>query len=139
MEIDSQVVTYVAEHRVWLLDRAALATMFMGTNRAVLAVVGLAGFAIVIWLRKWRMAVTTGFALVASALVSEVLKDLIGRGRPGPSWALVDAAGSAMPSADAAMTAAVGIAIFLAVDWPTPLARRIGGVTLFVGEKGKVQ
>jgi len=49
-------VTYVAEHRTWLLDRIALVTMFIGTNPAVLAIVGLVGIAIVIWLRNWRMA-----------------------------------------------------------------------------------
>ena len=108
MDIDSQVVTYIAEHRAWLLDRVALATMFIGTNRGTLAVIGLVGLAIVIWLRKWRMA-------VAAAL------------------ALVDAAGSSLPSADAAMTAAVAIAIFLAVDWPTPMVRRIAAVALIVG------
>lgn len=32
MDLDSLVVTYLAEHRTWLLDRAALATMFIGTN-----------------------------------------------------------------------------------------------------------
>jgi membrane-associated phospholipid phosphatase len=133
MDIDSQVAAYVAEHRAWLLDRVALATMFIGTNRGALAVIGLVGFAIVIWFRKWRMAVAAGLALISSALVSELLKDLIGRRRPAPSLALVDAAGSSMPSADAAMTAAVAIAIFLAVDWPTPMVRRIAAVALIAG------
>jgi membrane-associated phospholipid phosphatase len=133
MDIDSQVVTYIAEHRAWLLDRVALATMFIGTSRGTLAVIGLVGLAIVIWLRKWRMAVAAALALISSALVSELLKDLIGRRRPAPTLALVDAAGSSLPSADAAMTAAVAIAIFLAVDWPTPMVRRIAAVALIVG------
>jgi undecaprenyl-diphosphatase len=130
MDIDSQVITFLAQHRAWLLDRAALATMFIGTNREALAVIGLGGFTIVIWLRKWRMAAAAGLALISSTLVAEVLKDLIVRRRPASSLALVNAAGSSMPSADAVMTAAVAIAIFLAVDWPTSVVRRAAAVAL---------
>jgi undecaprenyl-diphosphatase len=130
MDIDSQVVTYLAEHRVWLIDRAALATMFIGTNRGALAVIGLVGFAIVIWLRKWRIGIAAGIALLSSMFVSEMLKELIGRQRPAPILALVSAAGSSMPSADAAMTAAVAIAIFLVVDWPASGVRRAAAAVL---------
>jgi undecaprenyl-diphosphatase len=130
VDIDSQVVTYLAEHRTWLLDRAALATMFIGTNLGALAVVGLGGLAIVVWLRRWRMAAAAGLALISATLVSELLKDLIRRPRPTPSLALVDAAGSSMPSSVAATTAAVAIAIFLAVDWPTTMVRRTAAAAL---------
>jgi membrane-associated phospholipid phosphatase len=130
MGMDSQVATYIAEHREWLLDRAVNVTMFVGTDRTALAVIGLVGIAIVIWLRKWRMAAAVGLALVSSALIAEVLKDLIGRPRPAPSLALIYAAGSSMPSSNAAVTAAVATAIFLAVDWPRSMVRRIVAVAL---------
>lgn len=130
MEIDSAVATLIAEHRVWLLDRAAIATMFVGTNRTALAVVGLVGLGLVIWLRQWRVAAAAGLALISSILFAEVLKELIGRPRPAPSLALVYAAGSSMPSADATMTAAVTTVIFLTIDWETPTVRRIAGVAL---------
>jgi undecaprenyl-diphosphatase len=133
MNLDSQVVAYFAEHRAWLLDQAALATMLVGTNRAALLIIGLFGIAIVIWLRQWRMAPAAGLALILSTLVAEVLKELIGRPRPASSLALVHAAGSSMPSADATMTAAVAIAVFLAVDWPTSLFRRIAAAALLAG------
>jgi len=132
MHIDSQVAAYVAEHRVWLLDRAAVATMFVGTNRAALAVIALVGVAIVIWLRNWQMAAAVGLALISSAAVALVLKELIGRPRPAPSLALVYAAGSSMPSANAAVTAAVATAIFLAVDWPRSMVRRFAAAVLLV-------
>jgi undecaprenyl-diphosphatase len=115
---------------VWLLDGAAIATMFAGTNLAALAVIGLVGLAIVIWQRQWRMAAAAGLALISSALIAEALKDLIGRPRPAPNLALVFAAGSSMPSTNAAMTAAVATAIFLAVRWPTSMVRRIAAVAL---------
>ena len=132
MQLDSQVAAFIAEHRVWILDRAAVATMFVGTDGEALAVIALVGVAIVIWLRKWQMAAAVGLALISSAAVALVLKDLIGRPRPAPSLALVYAAGSSMPSANAAVTAAVATAIFLAVDWPRPMVRRFAAAVLLV-------
>ena len=131
MDLDSQVANFLADHRLWLLDRAAIATMFVGTNVVALAVVALAGLAIVIWLRNWRLAIGGGLALVSSALVAEVLKDLVGRPRPAMSLALVNASGLSMPSAAAAVTAAVAIVIFLSVAWPTAMVRRIAAAVLF--------
>jgi hypothetical protein len=40
-DIDIQIVTYFAEHRAWFLDRVALATMVIGANRLLLAIIGL--------------------------------------------------------------------------------------------------
>ena len=133
MDLDSLVVTYLAEHRTWLLDRAALATMFIGTNLAALAVIGVVGLSIVIRLRTWRMAVAALLALISSTLVAELLKDVIGRRRPAPNLALVEASGSSMPSSVAAVTAAVAIAIFLAAAWPTPMGRRTAAAALVAG------
>jgi undecaprenyl-diphosphatase len=133
MDLDSQVVTYLAEHRTWLLDRAALATMFIGTNIGALAVIGVVGSMIVIRLRTWRMAVAAGLALISSTLVAELLKALINRPRPDRSLALVEAAGSSMPSSVAAVTAAVAVAILLSVDWPTPVDRRAAAAALTAG------
>ncbi len=107
--------------------------MFMGTNLAAMAVIGLVGFVIVILLRKWRSAIAVGLALIASTLVAELLKGLIGRRRPDPSLAIVSAAGSSMPSVAAAIAAAVAIAIFLAVDWPTPILRGAVAAALIAG------
>ena len=133
MDLDSQIADFLAEHRMWLLDRAALATMFVGTNLVALAVVALSGLAIVIWLRNWRLVVGGGLALISSALVAEVVKDLVGRPRPAPSLALVFASGSSMPSAIATVTAAVAVAVFLAVAWPTAVVRRIAAAALIAG------
>ena len=133
MDLDSQVADFLADHRLWLLDRAAMATMFVGTNLVALAVVALTGLAIAIWLRNWRLAVGGGLALVSSALVAEVLKDLVGRPRPALSLALVYASGSSMPSAIATVTAAVAIASFLGVAWPTAIVRRGAAAALIAG------
>jgi undecaprenyl-diphosphatase len=130
MQIDSQVVTYLAEHRTWLLDRAALATMYVGSHRAPQALIGLVGFGIVMWMRNLRLGVATGSALILSTFISEVMKGLIGRHRPPPSLAMVDAAGSSFPSGVAAMTAAVAIAFFLVADWPTPAIRLLAALAL---------
>jgi membrane-associated phospholipid phosphatase len=130
MDLDSQIANFLAEHRMCLLDRAAIATMFVGTNVVALAVVALAGLAIVIWLRNWQLAVGAGLALISSALIAEVLKDLVGRPRPAPSLALVYAPGLSMPSGAAAVTAAIATAIFLGVAWPTSMVRRIAAAVL---------
>src|SRR5487761_116548 len=130
MDIDSQIVTYFAEHRTWILDRAALLTMVVVTSWVAVAIVGLAGSAIVIWLRIWRVALAGGLALVSSIVVVEALKGLIDRGRPTPTFAMVHAVGASMPSAAAAITAAAAVATYLAVDWPTPMVRRTAAAAL---------
>jgi undecaprenyl-diphosphatase len=43
---------------------------------------------------------------------------------------MVDAAGSSFPSGIAAMTAAVAIAFFLVVDWPTRTVRLLAAAAL---------
>jgi undecaprenyl-diphosphatase len=130
MQIDTQVVTYLAEHRTWLLDRAALATMYIGSHRAPQALVGLAAFGIVMWMRNWRAGVAAGSALILSTFSSEVLKDLIGRHRPGPGLAMVAAGGSSFPSGIAAMTSAIAVAVFLTVAWPASIVRLLAAAAL---------
>jgi hypothetical protein len=67
-----------------------------------------------------------------SALLAEVLKEIIGRGRPPASAALIHAGGLSMPSTDAALTSAAAVALYLGLTWLDRGRRRLAGAALLV-------
>ncbi|MGH2717548.1 MAG: phosphatase PAP2 family protein [Actinomycetota bacterium] len=117
MGIDLAVLRFVADHRSPLLNSIARAVMWAGTAPAAFAVGALAVGTFVIWTRRWRLAAAGAVALVVSYYAAAVLKAVFTRPRPPLSLALVQLGGWSMPSSQAAMTAALGVAGFLAFDW----------------------
>jgi membrane-associated phospholipid phosphatase len=130
---DARVLSWVVAHRFPLGDNAARAVMLVGTHRLVLAAAALLGLAWVVARRRYRLGAAVVLAVVVSALVAEVLKETMGRGRPPASAALVHAGGLSMPSTDAALTAAAAVALYLGVTWLEPGRRRLVGAVLVAG------
>ncbi|MEO7556820.1 MAG: phosphatase PAP2 family protein [Acidimicrobiales bacterium] len=126
MGIDERVVRFLADHRFSLSDRLARAAVTAGTNRVLLLIAAAIAIAYVARASQWRAAAATTLAVVSAGLVANGLKLLIDRARPPADLAIVHAAGSSMPSTDAALTAAAGLAVVLAVSWPTLSIRRAG-------------
>ena len=73
-------------------------------------------------LRAWRVAATVAFSVLVAVAAAGVLKQLIDRARPPADLALVHLAGPAMPSTHAALSAAAGAAVFLALSRAVPRA-----------------
>ena len=95
--------------------------MAIGTDVRVWAAGALVALVATIALRAWRVAATVAFAVVAAVAAAAVLKQLIDRARPPADLALVHLDGPGMPSTHAALSAAAGTAVFLALS---PALRR---------------
>lgn len=100
--------------------------MVLGTSPVVWAVAGLGGAILVVRTRRWRLAAAAGLALVLADVAANLLKRAVVRPRPPFDLALVHLRGWSMPSTQAALTAAVAVAVFLAEDWPANLRRWAG-------------
>ncbi len=129
MGADEPVVTFLAGHRVGVLDSLARGAMAAGTSVVVLLLCAVVGLVVVVLTKQWRLALAVALAFVSSVVVTLVMKGWIGRGRPPARLALVDVAGPSMPSTHAAVTAAVAVAALLVFEWPSPRLR-LGAATL---------
>lgn len=130
---DATVMSWIAAHRFPLGDQAARAVMLAGTHRLVLAAAVLLCLAYVVVRRRYRLGAAVVLAVVVSALLAEVLKEIIGRDRPPASAALVHAGGLSMPSTDAAVTSAAAVALYLGLTWLERGRRRLVGGVLVAG------
>jgi len=130
---DATVMSWVVAHRFPLGDHAARAVMLAGTHRLVLAAAALLYLSYVAVRRRYRLGAAVVLAVVVSALLAQVLKDVIGRGRPPASAALIHAGGLSMPSTDAALTSAAAVALYLGLTWLDRGRRRLAGAALLAG------
>ncbi len=127
---DVGITNWMAAHRTGWADWPARAGLSAGTNMWVLALVLGVAVVLVVVRRSWVPALTVAGAVVLAAVVSTILKILIGRPRPSVELALVHIGGYSMPSTDGAVTAAAAFALFLAIGLPSGSRRRLFGFLL---------
>ena len=130
---DTTLMRWVAANRFPIGDQLAHGIMSLSTNLVILAVATLLGLVYVVARHRYRLAAGVVIAVVASTLIAELLKQILGRARPPASMALVHANGLSMPSTDAALTAAAATALYVGLVWVHPRARRLAGVILAAG------
>lgn len=130
---DSTVMSWIATHRFPLGDTLARAVMAAGTTPVVAAAAALLCGVYVVVRHRYRLAAGILLAVVASALIAEILKQVLGRARPPASMALVHASGLSMPSTDAALTAGAAAALFVGLTWLGPTHRCVAGAVLAAG------
>jgi membrane-associated phospholipid phosphatase len=130
---------WVAAHRTDWLNHVAFGVMDVGTTVAGIAVCALVAAAFVRRSRlRWAAAAAVVAFLVAGLLASG-LKPLFGRPRPPADLALVTVGGASFPSAQAAETAAVAVALLVATAWSSRNAMRVaaaGSVLVLAGIGG---
>jgi undecaprenyl-diphosphatase len=131
--LDTTLMAWVATHRFLLGDQVALGVMAAGNSRVVLAGVALGGLAYTFARRRYRLAAGVVLAVLASALVAEGLKQVVGLARPPASMALVHANGLSMPSTVAAFTSAAAVALFVGLTRLRSRRPRLVGVVLAAG------
>jgi len=119
--LDVDLLQFVAAHRFDELTWVARAVMAIGTDVRVWAAGTLVALVATVALRAWRVAATVAFSVLVAVAAAGVLKQLIDRARPPADLALVHLAGPAMPSTHAALSAAAGTAVLLALS---PALRR---------------
>ena len=122
--LDNGTMRLVVEHRTDWATAVAKAVMWLGTTPAALAVGVLVAAAVVVALRAWRPAAAAVGALVAAAVAAAVLKAVFRRPRPPEELALVATGGFSFPSTQAMETAAITVALFLAVPATMPALAR---------------
>lgn len=130
------LIDWVVSHRTAWATQISRALMAVGTHLAVLGVLTLAVLGYLLIRRRWAVIVTVTGAAIISLVAAGVLKSVIGRPRPPADLALVHVDGYSMPSTDGAVTAAVGVALFLATSWSTRRPRALFGVLLVVAVMG---
>lgn len=136
MGVDDSLVTFLADHRVPVLNRLSRGAMAVGTNPVVIIIVIVAGAVYMVRRRQWRLACAVALAFVMSVLVTGGLKVWIDRSRPPAHLALVQVAGPSMPSTHAAWTAAVAVVVLLMVEWRWPRVRLAVAVGLLLAVVG---
>jgi undecaprenyl-diphosphatase len=115
---------FLVEHRADWATTLAKAVMWVGTTPAALAVGVLVAAAVVVALRAWRPAAAAVGALVTAAVGAAVLKAIFQRARPPADVALVATGGFSFPSTQAMETAAITVALLLAVPATMPALSR---------------
>jgi undecaprenyl-diphosphatase len=127
---DHDVLSWMADHRTGVLTELARPTTWLGSGRVVTGVV----VVVVVFLavtRRWALAGFLVAATAGTAVLVELVKDLVGRHRPPPVDRLVGAGGAAFPSGHTAQAIACfgGLAF---VAWRIGVPRRALGVGLVV-------
>lgn len=111
--VDERIMRFAAGHRSFLFTRVSQVVMALGGRKA--DVVAVVIVAVYVWrTRRWVPVAAAGVAALGSLGSAAVLKQLIARPRPPVARAIVYASGYSMPSSDAAFTAAVAAAAYLA-------------------------
>jgi undecaprenyl-diphosphatase len=109
---------WVADHRAGWLSDVAFGVMDVGTTVAGIAVCALAAVAFVVRFRRLRWSGAAAVvAFVVSGLLASGLKAVFDRPRPPADLALVTVGGASFPSAQAAETAAIAVAVLVATTW----------------------
>lgn len=133
---DRELFDFVASHRAGVVTRFALGLMEAGASRNILVALALAGFAVLAWRRRLRVAVALTGGVVGAVVLAGFLKGVIGRPRPWLPTTLVHPSGFAMPSTHAAATAAAAVAVWLSVRSLSRPVRWAVGVALAAGLVG---
>jgi predicted RND superfamily exporter protein len=82
MGVDEPVVTFLAGHRVGVLDSLARGAMAVGTSVVVLLLCAVVGLVLVLLTKQWRLALAVAIAFLSSVVVTLVMKGWIDRARP---------------------------------------------------------
>lgn len=126
----------VVNHRTWWATALADGVMWLGTTSAGLGLLLLTAIAALVLTRAYRAGVAAVIATIVGTGSALLLKAAFER--PRPPMALVTAHESAFPSAQAAQTAALAVAVVVAAAWPSAAVRRwaagtLGALVLLVG------
>lgn len=138
MNVDHAVLLWVAGHRTGWATALARGLMAVGLEPRVRLIGAMVFVSAVAVLRCWRTAIATVLSALAALAVTEGVKLVVQRPRPPAQLALVEAGGYAMPSTDAAITAAAAtvlvVAGFSSGRWVwRVLAGVVLGLTVVVG------
>lgn len=131
--MDRAVLLWVVAHRTEWATASARALMAIGTRPMPLAAVGLAVVALLVAFRSWRLGATAAVAAGIGLTLSAGAKMLVRRPRPPSALRLVGAQGFAMPSTDAALTAAAATVLVVAAFRTGRLAGRVLAGGLIAG------
>ncbi len=108
---------WIDDHRVSWITSFTKALLHVNETHWVLALIGLAAAAVVVWRRAWRVGISTVWAVLTAGWISGVLKEHFERPRPQFPDALVQVDGWAMPSNHSSVLAAGCITFVCAVAW----------------------
>lgn len=108
---DHSLASWLAGHRKPFLTRFCDGMMWLGSSAPGLLLLTVTFIATCLLLRRLSTVGVVAAAVGCATVVCFVLKDLIQRPRPGPTYALVSAAGYSMPSTAEAMCAAMSVAV----------------------------
>jgi len=127
--IDRRILMFFASHRDPAATWLARAVMAGGTNPVVWGLAAVVGAVLVVRARQWRLGFAGAASLLVADLAANLLKLAFTRPRPPLDLSLVRLHGWSMPSTQAALTAALAVAVFLAADWSSrpdgPRLRRL--------------
>lgn len=126
----------VVAHRTAWATALADGVMWLGTTSRGLGLLLLVAIAALALTRAYRAGVAAVVAMIVGTGCALLLKAAFER--PRPPMALVTAHDSAFPSAQAAQTAALGVAVVVAAAWPSAVVRRwvagaLAALVLLVG------
>lgn len=124
MNLDEQVMSWLADHRSAPLTRCCRDLMWLGTSLPGMALCAVALTVAALLARRPLVALASGGAVLGGAVISIGLKGVFHRARPSEAYALVEAAGYSMPSTAATMSAAALVPLLGLLMSPT--ARRWG-------------
>ncbi|HEY3437667.1 MAG TPA: phosphatase PAP2 family protein [Actinotalea sp.] len=122
--LDETILRFVVAHRSVVATDIARAVMAAGTTPAVLGLLAVVALAVVVLYRAYRPAGAGVPAVVVAAILAAELKGAVGRARPPADLALVSPGGPSFPSTQAAETAALAVAVVVAVAWGSRAALR---------------
>lgn len=123
--VDDEVARWVANHRRDVIDEATLWMASASDLLGVLAVVGVVAVSAALWFGRWRSMVPVVAVLATVSVLTVWLKPVIDRPRPPADLALIEVTGSAMPSSQALVTAAIVVAVVMADWWSSQRLRRL--------------
>jgi membrane-associated phospholipid phosphatase len=123
MDLDRAILHFLATHRVAAVSRLADHVMVAGSSKPLQWILVIVAAGLLAARQWWRPGVAALLALGSSDLMANVLKNVIARPRPPVALSLVRLRGWSMPSTQAALTAALSVAVWLSVDWATARIR----------------
>ncbi len=131
---DERLLRWIDRHQVDALTSFSTTLMDLSEAFWFWVAVGIAGLAVVIYLRAWRVGMAVGLASHFGGLVSGQLKQVFERPRPTFPDALVQVEGYAMPSSHACFTIAASIALLIVAEWRSRRTLVLAATGLAVGE-----
>lgn len=131
---DERLLHWIDGHRVGWLNSFTINVMDLSEMKWFWLVVGLAGLAVVVYKRAWRVGLAVGVASNAGGFSSGQLKSHFDRMRPTYPDSLVEVGGYAMPSSHAALMMAASIALLIVVGWKSRRALVLAATGLGAGQ-----